>query len=972
MSSNNNAVTPKKKHHRHSLVKVSKTAPTTSALHVITTQLDMIQRSPAAPDATVLDACGREMVKAFWADTEEFTRSLISVTDRILLVADQEITARKVILGIASFFKKVYSNTTPSLDSSTTASSIESQPHKKLDEITSTYLRHVVERSGVANKSVRLRTCQIVEAVLAHLGTDVDLPNDLWNLLEESMLPRTTDKIAAVREQAISAIKRLQDTSTNDNPVVQRFLNMIGVDPSCKVRCSVLHSIVISPITIPSIILRTRDTKEDVRKLAYEIIGSKIDIHLLTLKQRAFLVHEGLGDRSLAVQQACKEMVTGPWLVSSKSDPILLIQRLHFSENPEETEMVANCLALAHASPPPPPGVTGKGVKLSVEYILFLRSILKTATPEELQTAESVFPEILLLCGAITHITGNNNPNVKLAVQILLLIQEMITHSMCEEGGKTVVLNMTGHLFTISNLDQEIIEAAVPPFVLLHEDQSACDKVLVRTLNEMQNKAHKAALLHQMALLDPADRKLLPLIESVVLPCIQNADSKLRLLGVKCLSVLCLTSEPVARDHITLLSQIARHDTAEIRLIAIKALFDLAFAHGINHFVIHLSSNTAAVESSSTAAVGANQTEALCDVLREFVASDEPAVQDTAAEGFAKLMYNDLIDDATVLGVLVIIFFSPDTANSARLQQCLSVFFDTYTKEHPNKFLHRKMIEDCFFQVVMMLLAAKSGSGLSTVDAMSVVRFLLDLISPLSLPDDSPACEEVKTAHLSHNRMAISLINNIILCKDQEGPSINVFSKALGFLQLVSTDQDSIKHIRALVAVAQECIGNKQALQELSKFVSTVVTLDSTPEDHVPIDAFIQQVKKSPAIAKALLGSKSSNRTAPNNATRNTTRKAPAKRSSVSSSEESSQSSSGESASSSSSDSDSDSDSDSESGSSSSSSGSSSSEHDSDSNYSNSDGESQHRSTPKSKIPSTSQTSTASNKPTKSIATKKP
>ena len=73
---------------------------------------------------------------------------------------------------------------------------------------------------------------------------------------------------------------------------------LLGCDPSPDVRRAVLSAIAATTKTLGSILERTKDVKELVRKLAYQMIAEKIDIRALTIAQRVSLLREGLNDRS--------------------------------------------------------------------------------------------------------------------------------------------------------------------------------------------------------------------------------------------------------------------------------------------------------------------------------------------------------------------------------------------------------------------------------------------------------------------------------------------------------------------------------------------------------------------------------------------------------------------------------------------------------------------------------------------------
>ncbi len=59
----------------------------------------------------------------------------------------------------------------------------------------------------------------------------------------------------------------------------------------------VLNHIGLSKYTLPEILNRTRDVKEDVRKHAFFVLLKKVNIKVLSISQRMTLLKDGLNDR---------------------------------------------------------------------------------------------------------------------------------------------------------------------------------------------------------------------------------------------------------------------------------------------------------------------------------------------------------------------------------------------------------------------------------------------------------------------------------------------------------------------------------------------------------------------------------------------------------------------------------------------------------------------------------------------------
>ncbi len=96
---------------------------------------------------------------------------------------------------------------------------------------------------------------------------------------------------------------------------------------------------------------RTKDTKEDVRKYAFEIISKKINYKVLTISQRITLIREGLKDRytqdchlishyrSERVRDACADMLCTGWLENKEENVTTLLAALDVEEYEEVVEL---------------------------------------------------------------------------------------------------------------------------------------------------------------------------------------------------------------------------------------------------------------------------------------------------------------------------------------------------------------------------------------------------------------------------------------------------------------------------------------------------------------------------------------------------------------------------------------------------------------------------------------------------------
>uniref|UniRef100_A0A673JMZ7 Uncharacterized protein n=1 Tax=Sinocyclocheilus rhinocerous TaxID=307959 RepID=A0A673JMZ7_9TELE len=100
----------------------------------------------------------------------------------------------------------------------------------------------------------RFRVCQLVNKLLGSLSENAQIDNDLCDRIHKAMLIRATDKYPNVRIQAALAMARLQDPSNSDCPTIKAYVLLLENDSNPE---------------------RTRDVKEKVRKLAYQVKLSK-------------------------------------------------------------------------------------------------------------------------------------------------------------------------------------------------------------------------------------------------------------------------------------------------------------------------------------------------------------------------------------------------------------------------------------------------------------------------------------------------------------------------------------------------------------------------------------------------------------------------------------------------------------------------------------------------------------------------
>ena len=268
------------------------------------------------------------------------------------------------------------------------------------DDFTEAFLGFLLNLATARDKAVRFRTCQIVAGVLNALGPEAEISDDLYERMEDVMLERLRDKTAAVRAQAARALSRLQDggegtcwgfpksrrlftapvrvhytniyqywqllhtsqvhclpiqatctlkTDTfllrisggdfSDDKITSAFLTLLGAEKQPQVRKAILGSLAISDHTIPHVVERTRDAADDVRRVAYLALTSKVPVESVSIALRAAAIRRGLAERSPSVRQAAVEMLKRWWL-AFEGDVLALLAALDAETNEHTAEAV--------------------------------------------------------------------------------------------------------------------------------------------------------------------------------------------------------------------------------------------------------------------------------------------------------------------------------------------------------------------------------------------------------------------------------------------------------------------------------------------------------------------------------------------------------------------------------------------------------------------------------------------------------
>ena len=207
---------------------------------------------------------------------------------------------------------------------------------EEADEFCENFLGFLLNLATAKDRAIRFRVCQLVAGVLNALGVEAEISDDLYERMEDVMLDRLRDKVPVVRAQAARALSRLQDGGEDgnfsDDVITTSFITLLGAEKNKDVRKAILGSLAISDFTIPHVVERTRDASEDVRRVAFLALTSKVPVASISIALRAAAVRRGLAERSDAVRGAAIGMLKR-WHDAFEGDVLALIAALDAESN---------------------------------------------------------------------------------------------------------------------------------------------------------------------------------------------------------------------------------------------------------------------------------------------------------------------------------------------------------------------------------------------------------------------------------------------------------------------------------------------------------------------------------------------------------------------------------------------------------------------------------------------------------------
>ena len=506
------------------------------------------------------------------------------------------------------------------------------------DEFNEAFLGFLLNLHGAKDKAVRFRACQIIAGVLNGLGADAEVSDELYERMTDVMLERIRDKMPPVRAQAARALSRLQDGGeTQDfsqDDITQAFVELLGSEKNKEVRKAILGSLAISDYTIPCVVERTRDVAEDVRRIAFLALTSKVPVESVSIAHRALVLRRGLNDRAPMVRSASVEMLKR-WLEAFQGDVVKFLTALDVESNESEAALALKELITIGRIKPmdvcKDVELVSKGLKRDIDvdglmtpeeglyWRVVLQHLAEASAVKGANSAQSVGQAREIAVAEVGEmIEAMESALPPTAMDLLSIVS---SHAKSAEGKfaarqllpllKCVDLNDGAIRRGAINLVAEQLH--VKPVVNSHGSSYACggdgkwESALVEIARLVANDSTEFAGL----VLDAADSlqmsgtaesltqalyiagsllertsKRLPsvaaeaVMDSLIKPAVTHSTTAVRRESMRVLGLLLASQGVINPDAVVILRTALSADAAPVRCMAARALGDAALLHG--------------------------------------------------------------------------------------------------------------------------------------------------------------------------------------------------------------------------------------------------------------------------------------------------------------------------------------------------------------------------------------------------------
>uniref|UniRef100_A0AAZ3PH38 UVR domain-containing protein n=1 Tax=Oncorhynchus tshawytscha TaxID=74940 RepID=A0AAZ3PH38_ONCTS len=439
-------------------------------------------------------------------DKTLFHEEFIQYLKHAMIVYKREPAVENVIEFVSKFSTSFH---TPSAEGGE-----EEEDEEDENPFLSYMFNFLLESHKANSHAVRFRVCQLINKLLGSMAENAQIDDDLFDGIHQAMLVRVTDKFPNVRIQASLAMARLQEPQNHQCPTVNAYLLILENDSNPEVRRAVLSCIAPSSLTLPKILKRTRDVKESVRKLAYQVLSDKVHIRALSIAQRVSLLQQGLHDAAESVREVVQVRLLPAWLNLLQGDVLELLHKLDV-ENCSQTALDTLTALFTHT---PQDQLLHHRLQLddrmlvpagslSCESVLYWRALcefVKTKGDEGEEMLEKLLPEAATFAEylygyvkGLPVLSANQRNILELVMTKEFISQQLIHLTGCldtnEEGGRKRVVAVLQEMLVLPQTPPSLVSLLTEKLLTLIPD----DHRRIQTVAEVISEVREPIVIRQ-------------------------------------------------------------------------------------------------------------------------------------------------------------------------------------------------------------------------------------------------------------------------------------------------------------------------------------------------------------------------------------------------------------------------------------------------------------------------------------------
>ncbi|OQR73234.1 condensin complex subunit 3-like [Tropilaelaps mercedesae] len=245
--------------------------------------------------------------------------------------------------------------------------------------------------------------------------------------------------------------------------------------------------------------------------------------------------------------------------------------------------------------------------------------------------------------------------------------------------------------------------------------------------------------------------------------------------AVRCLVYGCILNKQFARSKMYILTHIAKSDTEDIRIIALRGIFDLLLRYGIKTFssleedpsmlsVLRpdLSMDVSYVrrdcilDDDNSQENEQHEMQKIVLFLVDFLKARNEALLEVVIEGLCKLMFVGHLVSPRILAHLLSFWFNSNYSSNANIIHSLSLFFEAYCRMSVERM---DCVRQSFFPCLRLFFDASDTSALASVPVERVVDTIISLCDTRCLPLDQSRPQP--DSPTPHDQLAEEILNKI-------------------------------------------------------------------------------------------------------------------------------------------------------------------------------------------------------------------